>query len=420
MKRLLTIRMPIICALMVAAVGLMPAAVGSAKVLAKGLASVRWSKLLLPGDGQAKVIAISRSGRPTAAAPMFLGGSLTKDVKHRPALWKTIDGVTFEPIPIDARPGYGTECEIFSVASIGEQVAAVCQAFGGAHGNARTSAFARVGLSAPLTEIAASFELYNGVRQISVRSVVTTGNGFAIFGSRVNQNGQLGATSWTTSVSQWSEPAGPEFVIHDADVALSSNGKEQVQGLGIASDGSGGVIGVGERLWWRPNAVDPSTNDTDTDAMLWRSANAETWERWSGSGLKLDGRLAQRMQTLRVVDGVLVAAGTQVNANQVELVVWTPSGRRVVPSVGATDDVLSAPTDILGTGQRVFIGARIGTNARLVESNDNGRTFFRREFPAGTPVGTRSRVTLADLDANRLLVSASSEAGGSLFVLTVG
>ncbi len=391
-------------------------------VSAKSTSPERWSKISLPGGAEPKVVAMSQSGPPTAEHPLYLGGSTTTDGARRPALWKSIDGETFEVVPVESGPGYGTQCEIFSVATTGDQVAALCQAFGGAHGNPRTSAFVRNGDAQPLKEIVADFELYNGPRQIAVRAVVATALGFAIFGSRVNQNGQLGATSWTSAVSAWSAPAGPQFVIHDNDSTLSSVGSEQVQGLAISADGVGGVIASGERLWWRPNKKEPTTTDTDTDAIIWRSATGETWQRWAPPGVKLDGRYAQRMQTIVHLgpDEGVAAAGSQVTGDRVEIVAWTRSDRRVVAELGRTDDVLSAATAILVDGRQIFIGARMGIFPRLAVSSDGGKTFSRKTFPAGTPTGSRTRVGVAALSDSAVLVSVSSEGGGSLLRLSRG
>jgi hypothetical protein len=387
-------------------------------VSAKSTSTESWLKVVLPG-ADPKVVAMSQSGPPTIDRPLYLGGSTTTDGARRPALWRTVDGENFDVVPVESGPGYGTQCEVFAVAAKGDQVAAICQAFGGAHGNPRTSAFVRTGPGQPLKEIVADFELYNGPRQIAVRSVVATAEGFTIFGSRVNRNGQLGATSWTTAVAVWSDSNGPQFVIHDNDPALSSNGSEQVQGLTITSDGAGGVIASGERLWWRPNKDDPSATDADTDAIIWRSATGESWQRWTPPGVKLDGRYAQRMQVITHVQrDEVIAAGTQVRGDRVEIVAWTRTGRRVVPELGSTDDVLSAATAVLVDGPRIVVAARVGVFARLAVSVDGARRYSEVKFPTGTPTGSRTRVGLAPLNGTAILVSVSSENGASLLQLS--
>ena len=83
---------------------------------------------------------------------------------------------------------------------------------------------------ARLHEVAAAFELYNGPRQISVRTIVAGPAGWVIFGSRNNRNNRLGATAWTSST-------GDDFTIHDDVPALSSQPGEQILGLDVTPTG---------------------------------------------------------------------------------------------------------------------------------------------------------------------------------------
>ncbi len=376
--------------------------------------------LRLPGGGEPRVVAMTE-GPATADSPMFLGGTLTLDGTRRPAVWRTTDAATFELVPVQSNPGYGEICEVFAIAAIGERVAATCQAFGGAHGNARTSAFVRTGAGEPIRELTTSFELYNGPRQIAVKSIAPKANGFVIFGSRVNRNGALGAASWTTEIADWSTTAEPEFVLHDNDGALSSTGQEQVQGLSISSDGAGGMIAGGERLWWRQNRQDPTENDTDTDVALWTSANGVEWNR--STRISPSGPGAQRLHALSVHDGTLVAAGSQTIGNSVTIVVWMPDGRvarRIVRELGTSSDVLSAATSIAARGRLVLVGTRMSERARVAISRDGGQTFRALRLPADSPVGARTKAVVGFVEPGRALVAVSSESGGATFTISLG
>ena len=234
--------------------------------------------------------------RPGAAAfdgtAWWVGGLFdTADGSARPGLWRSVGGTAWERIATAAVTGYGEVSDLYSIAATAQGVVAIGSATGGAHGNPRTVSW-KLTSDNVLREVPASFELYNGIRQIGVRSIVRGPNEWVIFGSRVNRNESLGATSW-------SSVTGDDFIIHDNDPVLSGGPGKQRQGLDIALAGTQ-LVAVGEELTTRPGHF-------DTDGAVWVASDGATWSTWKPSGLNLGGcgdQRAQRIAVLAALNGV--------------------------------------------------------------------------------------------------------------------
>ncbi len=310
--------------------------------------------------------------------------------------------------------GYGQIAEMFGVAATGMpddsgavDIAAIGQAFGGAHGNPRTASWD--GNTSALSEVRTNFELYNGPRQISVKAITALSNaatkGYVIFGSRVNQNGRLGAASWFS-------PDGSEFVLADSDPQLSSAPNEQVQALDVITGPQGEAIGAGERLWWDPAN---SADTIDTDAMLWRSDNGKSWQRWTPPGFALGGPGEQRIQKIAVHNIEVAAAGTETRNGITKVVFWAPGGKKtVITALGSSDDPLSTVTTLARVGTRWFVGARIGGVLRLSMRADGPNKWNRVDLPKSLPSGGRARLIVFSDTGSSLLVGAAGLNGGGL------
>ena len=228
-----------------------------------------------------------------------------------------------------------------------------------------------------------------------------------ILGTRVNVNGRMGATSWTSQ-------GGRDFAIHDDDSALSAAPDEQTQGLDVAPFGTG-LLAVGERFRVRGSTF-------DTDAIAWTSEDGAKWKRWTPNGLNLGGRDAQRAQKVSATDRQTVIAGTETGET-VRFVAWTQtSGKRwnrsVVRALGVSDDVLSNVTGAAIWNGRYVLGARVGLELQVAVSVD-GRTWTRFALPAGVPAGSRAKLTFAE-HGGALLVAARSENGGGAWLVREG
>jgi hypothetical protein len=281
----------------------------------------------------------------------------------------------------------------------------VGQAFGGAHGNARTATWD--GSASGLSEVRTNFELYNGPRQISVRAIAANNAGFVIFGSRVNQNGRLGAASWHSN-------DGVEFTLFDNDAALSSAPNEQLQGADVIVAPDGTYVAAGERLWWDPTN---SAETINTDAMLWRSSDGQSWQRFTPTSFVLGGAGDQRIQKIRYAGAQLGAAGTETVDGRTHLTFWGPDGKkRRITALGSSTDPLSAVTSLARSNGYWFVGGRLGGQLRLARSTD-GKRWVRVNLPRSLPTGGRARLVVIPNTNSTLYVGASGLNGGGLWAL---
>jgi hypothetical protein len=400
-------------------------------VLASGVAPIqakpntlRWERIALdPVSDSTQVVAATRIESAGSSPSWILGGATAaRPPERKPAAWISTDLKSFVPISMSPNQGYGEIAEVFGIAGRGPDggdLAAIAQAFGGAHGNPRTASWDG-SASGGLSEIRTNFELYNGVRQISVKSIATNSNTYAIFGSRVSQNGRLGAASWTS-------PDGSEFTLFDNDEALSSAPNEQILGADIAVDPNGIFVAAGERLWWDPTN---SAETIDTDAIIWRSANGQSWERWTPSGYTLGGKGEQRIQKIMFANGQLVAAGTETIGGKAWVTIWSPSGKHRVRELGSSDDPLSSVTSIAPCGGSWCVGVRMSGRLRLLMTASassaagaagtpsSERQWRQVRLPSGLPSGGRAKIVVIatpSAERNELLVGTSGLESGGLW-----
>jgi hypothetical protein len=374
-----------------------------------------WRRIALQPSSQDAQVVSAINVTPTSGNPYWLLGGATAAAppERKPSVWVSNDLQTFAPVAMQPNQGYGEIAEIFGIAAKGPQaegLAAIGQAFGGAHGNPRTASWD--GNVDGLREVRTNFELYNGPRQIAVRSIASNNNSYVIVGSRVSQNGRLGAASWHST-------DGAEFTLFDNDEALSSAPNEQVQGLDVTTHFDGSFVAAGERLWWDPAN---SAETIDTDAIMWRSIDGKAWQRWTPQGFTLGGPGEQRIQKLSFNKSSLIAAGTETKNGVLRVVVWGPNGtKRVITAFGTSTDPLSTVTSLAQVGSTWFVAARINGVLKLASSVDT-RTWTKVDLPKSLPSGGRARLVVVPASGSQLFVGASGLTGGGLWarVLTAG
>jgi hypothetical protein len=381
---------------------------GVATAHAEATPTSRFTPVVLPGGAEPGVASIVK----TPDGTWWAAGSFRDATnEHRPGLWKSADTITWTRIETVPVTPYGEVSELYSVAASTRGVVALGAATGGAHGNPRTVSWI-LRDDGRLHEVLASFELYNGVRQIAVRTITDGPTGWVIFGARNNQNNALGATSWTSVT-------GDDFTIHDNDPQLSSNAGESIIGLDVALDRTvpgGQLIAVGERF--HAKLGDPES--ADTDAIAWISSDGVSWQRWTPIGLRLGGKDIQRGQRIAVDGARVLIAGADDRALRNRIGVWTSIDRKiwtrtVIGAFGASDDPTTGVTVARANAGRMFVGARVTGRLRAVVSS-NGRQWTELRLPPELPTGNRA-VLAAELDATTTLIGATSLQGGGLWRL---
>ena len=353
------------------------------------------------GSREAAVASLAYSGSAWFAAGSFRDAA----DQHHPGLWASTDAVHWTQVMTVPVTYYGQISELYSVAASVRGVVALGAATGGAHGNPRTVSWI-LRQDGRLHEVVAGFELYNGVRQISVRSVAEGPRGWVIIGSRVDQNGRIGAASWTS-------PTGDDFTIHDDDATLSSATTEQIFGLDVAPIGDG-VVAVGELTTFGATAG-------ETDGIAWTSSDGAKWTRWTPAGLQLGGSGVQRPQRVASRGRRILIAGTQSDGKRTSITAWstidgTTWSRTTVEPFGTSDDVLSAATAATVTSNGFVVAARQGGILRLATSVD-GRTWTELPVGSGLPTGNRAGLTVQS-NGDTLLIGVTSLSGGGLWRTT--
>jgi hypothetical protein len=387
-------------------------------------AATTWKRIELVDPSGAQRVAVasafSNAAASTSAAVTWIAGSYLEPARtgefqvHRPALWRCALPNDCTAVPVAPRTPYGEVHDLYSVAAGPDGVVALGVATGGAHGNPRTQSW-YLDETGTLREAAASFELFNGVRQIGVRTISRGPAGWVIFGSRINQNELLGAASWrpTTSGNQ-TFADGSDFTLNDRDPALSSeSNREQVQGLDVSEIGDV-LVGVGERF-------SANNGSIDYDGIVWSSPNGDNWSRITPPGASIGGARDQRIQHVASNNDWVVFAGTETtNFVSTRFVVW--SNKRALPVTankdrlfagtfsrsfispfGKSNDVLSNISALTFLNGTLFVGGRIGSQLKLAKSVD-GRNFENVVLPKHGATDNRSRLTLGVSPLNTLLV----------------
>ncbi len=354
------------------------------------------------GSHAAAVASIAYSGSTWFAAGSFRDAA----DQHHPGLWTSTDADHWTRVTTVPVTYYGQISELYSVAASSRGVVALGAATGGAHGNPRTVSWI-LEQDGGLHEVVASFELYNGIRQISVRSVADGPHGWVIIGSRVDQNGRIGAASWTS-------PTGDDFTIHDDDANLSSSKNEQVFGLDVTQIGDEEVA-VGDHTAF-------GATSGETDGIAWTSSDGANWTRWTPAGLQLGGTGVQRAQRIASRGRRTLIAGIQSDGTTTSITTWstidgTSWSRSTVDPFGTSEDVLSTATAVAVMSKGFVVAARQGGVLRLAASVD-GRTWTEVPVAPGLPTGNRAGLT-AQSNGDTLLIGVTSLNGGGLWRTTV-
>jgi hypothetical protein len=188
----------------------------------------------------------------------LVGAVLGADGESRPAAWRSVDGHSWEVMPLAPTSYYARRAILYSVACRGARVAALGERSGGAHGNPRvTSWYQRP--DGTLVDLHAPFELYGGPEAVSVRRIQAGPRGWLITGNRLS-----GGAVWVSG-----DGAGFRIVEHDP--ALASNRDDSTSALDLVADANG---------WTVVGRVQASSRSAPS-AVAWTSPDGEHWTRQS-------------------------------------------------------------------------------------------------------------------------------------------
>ncbi len=368
------------------------AALGLAACTSSGSSSA-WTALPpgTLGPGLARLVHAAGGGQQLIGV-----GSITGDGDPVPAIWRTSDGTSWQRLDAMARSITGVRSELTAVAVASDgRAAAVGQTPGGTHGNLRIGTWSLDGTT--LTEHPGDVELYGGPRQGSVNAIAAGPAGFVVVGTRTDRNERTGAAAWT------SPDALDTFTIHDADAALESAPKEIVRAIAVAGNGQG-YLAAGDRFV-------SGTGRIDSDAIFWTSADGATWSRLDLGALGA-GRGSEVAQLATAWKGGWAVAGGDSAAGGTTVVVWTSADgvswqRATVGPLGSDPDATSEVTSLAVVGDRLVVGARLGSRLGVAESRD-GQAWSAVSVPKGLPGGPHSTV-LAVPAGGRLALAATGE-----------
>jgi hypothetical protein len=343
--------------------------------------SLSWQEISLPGNA---------SGRPevrdVTACPghwYAAGGYRAPDGGTTPALWSTVDGRSWTPVPIQPKSSYGPHHLFSAVACRGDTIVAVGSAPGGVHGNLRTNTW--IGTAGgTLTEVPAAFELFGGPRQIGVGQLVAGERSWLLGGARTDANGEAGAAVWTAT-------DGAAFRLIDADPALESDASGETVLTGVTALPGKGFVAVGSLV--------PTGNPLARQPIAWRSPDGEHWTR---EAVPHDAEDADIEAVIPHGDGLLALG---IRGNGFGAWLGSATGWRPVARFGSLGG--SALPQVTG----LVVGAKVayavgsdGTRYRLWHSTDT-TSWTELAMPAPVPAGGPGMARLASLDGQLLLAS---------------
>lgn len=186
----------------------------------------------------------------------LVGAVLGAAGESRPAAWRSVDGHSWEVMPLAPTSYYARRAILYSVACRGTKVAALGERSGGAHGNPRiTSWYQRA--DGTLVDAHADFELFGGPEAVTVGRMQAGPTGWLIAGIRIG-----GGAVWVSRDAT-------DFRIIDRDPALSSDNQYKTSALDQLADGTGWtVVGRVET----PGRTTPAP-------LAWTSPDGEHWTR---------------------------------------------------------------------------------------------------------------------------------------------
>src|SRR6266536_3523981 len=307
-----------------------------------------WREVMLPAvpDGRATVgDVVSCGGRWYA-----LGGVRTTDGDTRPAAWSSVDGLTWNLLPLRPTTVWGPRHLFASAACSQDRVAALGYALGGAHGLPRYSTWwgdAGTGLS----EVDAPFELFGGPDAISFGRIAG-GSGT----SRYVIAGTWDSAANRAQAAAWTSPDGSGFTRVDGGPGLASTD--------TALTAASTAAYVGDR-WLLGGSVLRVDGGGRRDPGAWSSADGAGWRREQAAGTfgRFAGQAVPALTALAVATTPAGPTAYVAGSDGAALKVWASTD-------AATWRPVRLPVTLAADGRRTLLLAE--RDRRLLLVADDG------------------------------------------------
>jgi len=348
-----------------------------------------WREVMLPAvpDGRATVgDVVSCGGRWYA-----LGGVRTTDGDTRPAAWSSVDGLTWNLLPLRPTTVWGPRHLFASAACSQDRVAALGYALGGAHGLPRYSTWwgdAGTGLS----EVDAPFELFGGPDAISVGRIAG-GSGT----SRYVIAGTWDSAANRAQAAAWTSPDGSGFTRVDGGPGLASTD--------TALTAASTAAYVGDR-WLLGGSVLRVDGGGRRDPGAWSSADGAGWRREQVAGPAGEDGAIQRLTAWRDTALAVGTRGAGFGAwrRDPRTGTWAAAGTfgrfagQAVPALTALA-VATTPA-----GPTAYVAGSDGAALKVWASTD-AATWRPVRLPVTLAADGRRTLLLAERDRRLLLVA---------------
>jgi hypothetical protein len=340
----------------------------------------------------------------------------------RPAIWSSMDGLTWTALEPRAVTAYGPFNRLYSVACGAGHLVAIGAVAGGAHGNQRISTWVADLAGRTLSEVDAPYDRYIGPEAVGVNQVSGGSGGFLIAGNRAPAGGLPGAAVWTS-------PDGAQFTLLDKDPALRSDAEVQTTAAAGTAVGGGWLLagslqrrgsGVARdpAAWsspdgthWTREEVPASAGDDPLQAVIGWPRDAQP-DSTSGTAPPAPASSPQQGSPGREGPagpaGAALAVGTRDGRFGAWLRSGDASGTPRWRTGGEFDTIggsaLPMPTAMAATNRSAFVAVCNGAEYRLWATADGGR-WREVRVPARMAAGPQRRMVVA-ANGDRLLVAA--------------
>ncbi|GAA4362024.1 hypothetical protein GCM10023145_39510 [Angustibacter luteus] len=281
-------------------------------------AALAWRAVARPADGPADV---RLTGLPSGE-PLLVAGQGGPVARPRPLLWLVPTEGDWQAVALDPASYYGERAALAWVARLGDQVAAIGEAFGGAHGLPRFSTWA--GSTSGLDETPQAFELFGGPSAIGVTDLAVGPQVTLAVGSWAAGGRPAGIAVWVGD--------GAAYLRLDVVPGLRSTARDLTTPSAVAARGEGFVVAGTTTHLGGGRVADQAT-------AFWVAGAGSPWSR---TALPSSGE-SRSVDVSCSVRDCLVAGVAGVDRGRLALWHLGADGRASTVSLDAPPELADAP-----------------------------------------------------------------------------